>query len=400
MINVVFVDDAHTFGGAQIALRNVIVSLMLSGNYRITLFSTRENISKVLVGDAAQKVNAFVIPSAKPLNIFSFFFGVLGVYRVLAPQLKDESSVWVMNLSGIEFCLSSLFLLKLKGRKSIAWLHNSRTFTDLLPGLVGFRRMLNQVRDKVADRFIFSKYQQIIVPSESERSFLSCRVNRIQNVCVVRNPIVSRVGLSDHHRMAEKCSIEPAGECGLRIYVVGRIEFSTKGQDKCVSISHALAARGVPAHFIFVGDGPDASALSCDFEHVGLAKSLTITGWKEDPYDQITADDIVLIASNFESGSLVAAESMLRGLRIVSSTLPVFKEILPGACIVNSENASDYAQRIISIRDTDLQLLRAMYQEMLNEFSPEAMEKKFSRVLGLQTGSLMKEASIECSSKQ
>lgn len=379
MRKIIFIDDAHTFGGAQIALMNIINCLILSEKYEIILFASKNNLKKLIERDKLQKIKVICIPTARPLNIAQFIFGLSGTYRVMHSYFTDKSYIWVVNLSGIEFCLSSLVMMKINDVKTIGWLHNSQSFTRLLPDKPLVYKIINKIRDIIADNLIFGMYDMLIVPSQSEKKLLSLRTKNAKNIEVIRNPVKNLSMQSLFILSKLKKNKQNYLKEYVNIFVVGRIEFSTKGQDKCVGISSAMADRGIAVNFIFVGDGPDSKLLGDKFKEAGL--SYEITGWMENPYENISNYNIILICSNFESGSLVAIEAMSLGIPIVSANLPVFHEVLPSECVTEGESSELYADKIISILKTDLNNLIEKYQDKLIEYTTENIQRKIFSIL-------------------
>lgn len=378
MRKIIFIDDAHTFGGAQIALRNVINCLLLSEKYEIILLASKNNISKLIEGENLKKAKIICIPTAKSLNIFQFIFTIPGTYRVMKSYVKDNSYIWIANLSGIEFCLSSLVMMKIFNIKPIGWLHNSQSFTCLMPHKPFVLKLINKIRDVLANNLIFGIYNKLIVPSESEKKILLMRTKNAKKINVIRNPVKSLstkslLALSKFQKNKKDKFKEP-----INIFVVGRIEFSTKGQDKCVGISATMASRGLAVNFIFVGDGPDSKLLEKKFKDARLPYE--ITGWMENPYEKISHDNLILICSNFESGSLVAIEAMSLGIPIVSASIPIFHEVLPSECVTMGESPELYADKILSVLRINSNYLIEKYQIKLNEYTAENIEKKISLV--------------------
>jgi len=119
---IVFIDDAHTFGGAQIALAwaiHAILHRLPQPVLCICTAATREAIRQITGED--EKLHFIECPPALPLNLFSFPLRLRSFHKLLAPLACEGVVTWWLNLSGIEFCLAPLFVLRCLKLYPIAW---------------------------------------------------------------------------------------------------------------------------------------------------------------------------------------------------------------------------------------------------------------------------------------
>ncbi len=379
MTHVVFVDDAHTYGGAQIAFANGLRSLSIFSSYKITVLLANENQQLNDIIKNIPNINLIPCPTSRPFNVIFFILSLYGWKKTL--DLIDVESVdcWVINLPGIEFGLACSIILNHRNVMPIGWLHLGSSFSELMPEAKLLRRLGNLIRDQLSNKFIFGLYNKILVPTAAAKTVVLKRLSvnkKLPEVDVLGNVNFNKtISFVDHSTTEGGCSLTN----NIKISVVGRIQFWDKGQDKTAAIAIELWKCGFEPRFVFVGDGVDEDDLVSLFESNGILGSIEVTGWTDDVSKYLYNTDIVLIPSRIESFCLVALEAMQYGCRIVASPLPCFDEVLPGVCIVEMDSPECYAQKIKEILKYKLDDLKVMYTPFLKKFSPESFTKSFSR---------------------
>jgi glycosyltransferase involved in cell wall biosynthesis len=384
MKHIVFVDDAHTFGGAQIALANGLRALDADGAYKLTVIVSSSNSKLIAKLETLSRLKIVFCPSAKPLNILFFIFALFEWKAILeSHELKDVDH-WVINLPGIEFGLACAAVLKSKKIEVIGWLHLASRFTVLMPEANMIRRLTNALRDQLAEWLVFGLYKKIFVPSEAERRVVYGRYSPKNKLFGVK--VLSNVNMPGRFSSTQNDLVNTAKEDfkngdTLRIVVLGRIHFLHKGQDKTTAIAVELLQRGLITQFTFVGDGVDRDRLLKLYEKSEIMKSINIVGWKDDVTDYLIDADIVLIPSRVESFSLVALEAMQYNCRIVAAQLPCFKEVLPIQCVIEEDGHASYADKIEAILEYSDVELRSFYEPFLKKFSSKAFSESFDKVV-------------------
>lgn len=369
---IIFVDDAHTYGGAQIALGWAIRALL---RYRpdraivcVCTPASRETIQRFTGED--KNLNFVDCPPALPLNIFAFPLRLLSFYRLLAPLARQGDRVWWFNLAGIEFCLAPLLVLKLWGLRPVAWLHNGETFRFYNANGSLQRRLISRIRDAAA-RFVFPLYLRIVTPSHATEGALKSRLRRGLRLSTgFLYPIVA-VPPKEETRQNSL-----AGST-LQLWIIGRVEYVHKNNIAAVEIMKRLRERNVSVCLSVVGEGPDLEHLKRSVRVFKLGEWVAFHGWQSNPWTLIPKEAIVLLPSHYEGMPLVATEAMMRGIRIVTSPLAVFYEGVPHEMIARAFSTEAFMEKIADVSSMDDTRVRSLYSEALMKFSENSFVTKF-----------------------
>jgi glycosyltransferase involved in cell wall biosynthesis len=86
--------------------------------------------------------------------------------------------------------------------------------------------------------------------------------------------------------------------------------------------AHALLLEKHPhAHAVIVGDGPQRGALEARAQQLGIAGSVTFTGYRSDVRALMAAFDVYVNSSTYEGVSLTILEAMASSLPVVATTV-------------------------------------------------------------------------------
>ena len=120
-----------------------------------------------------------------------------------------------------------------------------------------------------------------------------------------------------------------------RIVYIGRLML--EGEKNLKFLIQALSQLPKDKNYTidFFGDGEDKEKLRKYCED-NLSKNVSVTwhGWVENPWEKITNADILVLTSQHEGFGMVLAESISRGLPVVSTNAPVG----PKDIVVNGKN--------------------------------------------------------------
>ena len=381
---IVFVDDAHTFGGAQIAMAWAIRAVLHHAPQPVICVcpaATRDAILPMIGED--EGLRFILCQPALPFNIVSFPLRLWSFYQLLSPLVRQGVRKWWFNLSGIEFCLAPLLILRWRGLRPIAWLHNSETFHFYNAKRSTSRRLVSRLRDALANRFVFGLYACIVTPShateESMRERLRCS-----------NPprsgfLYPAVGVQSHQRDFSLNDAEIV-DGKIDIWMINRVEYVQKNNLAGLQVLELLRSRNKDARLTVIGDGPDMEEFRNSTHDLGLDAFVTFLGWQKDPWKLVPGGAIVFIPSYFESMSLVAREAMLYGVRMVLSPLPVFFEGMPRDLIARDFSDHAFAAKIEEVHSMSDERIRALYQKAIERFSDEAFISKFESFLSAEAG--------------
>ncbi len=376
---IVFVDDAHTFGGAQIALawaiRAVLHQCPTQPMVCVSTPATREVILQI----AGEHKNLGFIDCqpALPLNLFAFPLRLWSFYKLLPPLARQGVHTWWLNLAGIEFCMAPLLILRSLGLRPVAWLHNGESGLFFNSTSSPFRRLLSQIRDRVADRVLFGLYGWIITPSQSTETALRSRFHcKCPPQTDFLYPTTGIIG-EPQQRVLESTS-----RSVINLWMIGRVQYVHKNNLVVLQVlAHLLRQHQKAVRLTVVGDGPDMLSFRKTTKDLGLADFVHFVGWNKNPWKSISADAIVIIPSFYEGMPLVATEAMLHAVRIVASPIPAFTEGIPNELIARDFSIGAFAEKVEEVSAMSHDRLLALYAMSLRKFTEEAFVKKFLSIL-------------------
>jgi|GEM_PF-5963726 len=375
--SIIFVDDAHTLGGAQIALGRAIRAILSQCSTSTVICVCSPSTHKAIQPITGEHTNLRYIdcPPALPLNIFTFPLRLWSFYKLMQAFFRQGPHIWWLNLAGIEFGLAPLVILRLHGLKPIAWLHNSETFTFYNANKSLSRRIVSRIRDAVANRVLFGHYRCIVTPSRASESFLKGRLhneNYVQTGYLYPTTGIEREPLSSE--------MEKDTPAVLDLWMIGRVEYAHKNNMAGLKILARLLEQGRSARLTVVGNGPDLASFREATRTLRLESSVRFIDWEENPWRLVPARAIVLIPSFYEGMPLVATEAMLRSVRIVASPIPAFEEGIPNELIATRFSTEAFADTIEKVAAMNHEHLIALYTTALDKFTARAFVAKFQSV--------------------
>lgn len=374
---IVFIDDAHTFGGAQVALAWAIRVILRNTPQRIICVCTartKKAIQEIAGEDA--RLEFVECPGALPLNAVSFPLRFLPFLRIVLRLRRKGAQAWWLSLSSIEFCLAPLCVLRALGENPHSWLHNAERASFFARRASWTRRTLSRLRDVLADGLLFRLHRSIITPSRSTVSELEARLGRSKwprlghLYCpTIRAQSTSTTGLDDSDN-------SPSGEL-IDLWMIGRVQYGHKNNPAALETVRVLLDAGKKVTLTVVGDGPDLENFKSRASTLGIAGAIAFLGWKTDPWQTVPKHAIVLIPSFYETMCLVAMEAMIRGIRLVGSPIPVFHEWIPPCLIADDFSAQAFAGKILDVQSLNKEDLLAMYAASLMKFSDALFVESF-----------------------
>jgi len=369
MSSIVFIDDAHTSGGAQVALCLAIGAILRRTNDCVVCMCgpRTRNLLQQMVGHHA-RLNVIECPQALPLNILSFPLRLPRFLWILVRLRRTGVRAWWLNLSGIEFCIAPLIVLRALGELPHAWLHNTQSTRYFTRTASWSRRCISRLRDGIADRWIFNLYPTLLTPSRASADDLASRLGGLKRTMIghLYCPMVGEQ--SSGAEIFEGSDQQPESEC-ISLWMIGRVDYGHKNNLAALDATDILRNMGKAVELVVVGDGPDLDHFKSTTVARGLDGIVTFLGWRDDPWKSVPSDAIVLIPSWYESLNLVAREAMSHGIRLAVSPLPVFHEWIPKQLIADDFSADAFAKAIIHVHGMRSSEMRQLYGKALRKFS-------------------------------
>lgn len=375
----VFIDDAHTFGGAQIALAWAVRAIIRNTERKVVCICTTRTKEAILdITGANERLTFISCPAALPLSIATFPLRIPSFFKIIRGLSQQGTMTWWFNLSSLESCLAPLAVLKMLGETHAAWLHCTEAISVLFPGSALWKRILNRARDLIAARFVVRLHPVLATPSKAASEVLRRRAGADSSAphlyptvsCSDQKPV--RVeGIPTH---------EPRS---IKLWMIGRVEFGTKNNIAAIDAFRALKRRGFAASLNIVGDGPDLGKLRNIASDLLSSGGLICLGWSTNPWVAVASEDIVLIPSLSEGMPLVAIEAMLKGIRIVTSPLPMFYEGVPRQFIAGGFSGESLARQIELVIRMSKSEVVALYSKSLVKFSESTFLPTFTNLSAL-----------------
>lgn len=138
----------------------------------------------------------------------------------------------------------------------------------------------------------------------------------------------------------------------MRFLHVGNVE-----KVKCLDLTLRalnIIKRSLPVNWTLdvVGDGPDLQNIVLLTERLGLSGNVRFAGripWGERLFSYYRDCDILLVASDSETGPRTMLEGMAAGIPVISTSVGMAPDVLSPECIVPAGKTEIYAQKILKI---------------------------------------------------
>ncbi len=376
----VLIDDAHTFGGTQIALAWTIQIILSRTDLPVLCLCTPRTRSAIeAVTGVHPRLQFEAAPAALPLNLFAFPFRLPSYWLLLRRIRRRGVAGWWLNQADIEFCLAPLLVLRAFGEVPRTYLHGTARFAFFYRAASWKRRLLSGVRDTLADRFAFGLHSLIVTPSRASQAEVAMRISDHK-----RPRLEHLYPRSGERTVLLQYPVEPASEpATIQLWMIGNVFQGHKNHRAALDLLEHLARIGHPATLTVAGAGPDLKSFQDEALRRDLAGHITYPGWVAKPCAMVPKQAIVFIPSFHETMNLVAREAMLHGLRLVVSPIPVFYEWVPKTLIAKDFSSSAFAACILAVRGIGAADLAELYQGTLAQFSDELFLEKLLRLTSL-----------------
>ena len=170
----------------------------------------------------------------------------------------------------------------------------------------------------------YARFRQTVCVSEYvKRDFLSLYPG-LSPVSVLYN--TNETG-QIQEKMKEPVEPDIFREGEIRLCGVGKL-MPVKGFDRLARIHKRLRNDGYPVHTYFLGDGSERDRLESFICEHGLQDSLTLLGYRTNPYKYVANCDLFLCASTAEGFSTAATEALIVGTPVCTVDVSGMKEML------------------------------------------------------------------------
>jgi glycosyltransferase involved in cell wall biosynthesis len=225
----------------------------------------------------------------------------------------------------------------LPGTKCIGWLHNSyeALFGEKSHYYIGAKRRRHYI-------FQFRKLDNVVVLCKDDAKHFMAFDDKFAP-SVIYNPLTLKQGKSSNGT-------------SKRFLTIGRFTHLHKGIDLLIEAFHLFSQRNLEWCLDIVGEGKEENTFRNLIARYHLEDRITIHPFTNNIQEYYSNAQIYVLSSRWEGMPLVLVEAMAHGLPIVTSDLPVSKEIMGDfGMYFENENIEDLAQKLEEATHIDWQ---------------------------------------------
>ncbi|MFH1222905.1 MAG: glycosyltransferase family 4 protein [Pseudomonadota bacterium] len=282
-------------------------------------------------------------------------------------------------------------LKKIADGFDVVHLHSFNTVFPLLFSLMGKKVKVfatrhiyvEHVKKDIFHRWYLSRIDKMLAVSDFSKK------NILETYPISENKIQTLylgIDLNRHVRSDEKAAKFrkdfniPSGK--KIVGVVGRID-PMKGQMEFVCAAPNVIQKYPDTHFVIVGrttaekENEYLAAVKNKVRELGIEKHVTFTGFCEDIPSALSAMDIFVMPSYFETFGLIAIEAMACGVPVIATDRGSINEIIPSdeyGIKIEPKNSGQISQAVIKI------LSSAEFSSKLKQKAMERTKNIFDQV--------------------
>ena len=307
MIKILFFIETLSGGGAEKVLQN-LVNNMDTEKFDITVQTVwKQDPNGLLNKNIRYK---YIYPTYSKLNNYKYRLSVL-LNAIYPLHIKDNYDIEVAYLEcGATKVISTSTNKK---AKKIAWVHCDLT-----------KKMTNINEFKKKSIKWYKKFDKIVcVSRDVETSFKGIYGNEF-NTEVIYNVIDD---YSIRTRSDENIDDFSFDEKIPTIVSVGRLS-PEKRFDRLIEAHKNLLDEGFLNKLLIIGEGDEREKLEQIIKASDLQETVTLLGFKNNPYPYIKKADLLACSSDYEGFSSFIAEGLILGKAIVTTNCGGMEELL------------------------------------------------------------------------
>lgn len=307
MIKILFFIETLSGGGAEKVLQN-LVNNMDYEKFDITVQTVwKERPEGFLNKNIKYK---YIYPCYSKLNNYKYRLSVL-LKTIYPLHIKDNYDIEVAYLEcGATKVISTSTNKK---AKKIAWVH-----CDLSKKISN----INEFKKKSVNWY--KKFDKVVCVSQDvEKSFRSIYGTEFDTE-VIYNVI-------DDYSIREKANENirdfSFDKKNPTIVSVGRLS-TQKRFDRLIEAHKALLDEGFLNNLLIIGEGDERESLEQIIKATGVQETVTLSGFKSNPYPYIKNADLLACSSDYEGFSSFVAEGLILGKAIATTECTGMEELL------------------------------------------------------------------------
>ena len=310
MIKILFFIETLSGGGAEKVLQN-LVNNMDKEKFDITVQTVwKENPEGYLNKNIRYK---YIYPTYSKLNNYKYRLSVL-LKTIYPLYIKDNYDIEVAYLEcGATKVISTSTNKK---AKKIAWVHCNLS-----------KKIRNIDSFKKKSVKWYKKFHKVVcVSRDVEKSFKSIYGNEFGTV-IIYNVIDD---YSIRKRSDESVDDFSFDEKIPTIVSVGRLS-KEKRFDRLIEAHKILLEEGFLNKLLIIGEGNERERLEQIIKDSGMQETVTLLGFKDNPYPYIKRADLLACSSDYEGFSSFVAEGLILGKAIATTNCGGMEELLGGS---------------------------------------------------------------------
>ena len=318
-----FIPDLR-YGGAEKVLVNLLnnmdrekydISLLVLFDEGVNKQYLREDIGYKYIFKKVFRGNSHLLKLFKPETLYRWF-------------VKEEYDILVAYLEGIPTRVFSG--CKNKQTKKLAWVHVE--MDDKKKFFSPYRSFNEAMR-------CYSKFDGIVGVAETVISSFKEHTKLEHQYHVKYNTVETEQIISK--------SLEPVEDVVyndqvINVISVGRLA-AQKGYDRLLRVFKKILDKGVKAHLYILGQGELEGSLRAYIVDNQLQESITLLGFKDNPYKYVKNADLFVCSSYKEGFSTAVTEALIVGTPVITTVCSGMREMLGenqyGIVVENEENA-------------------------------------------------------------
>lgn len=351
-----YADTVFGFGGVQRVL--AVIAKALSKKNDVTILSTdtaedlsmydysksnvhfeyisylgKKNIEYYVCKSISYIYKKVLLQNRTTANLYSYSFFRPSYKRSLIEKINDGNYDIVIGVHAFLSLHLASVRHRLNVKKVIGWMHNSydALFEKRNPYLPDLKSFFAHEMKRLNDIVVLSKSDTILF---KEHLGLECTT--------IYNPL----------------TLEPRGRASFahkKFLAVGRFAPKHKGFDLLIKAFARFAKNNDDWILEIVGEGEEESLYRTMIHDYDLEDRIKICPFTKNIQKHYAGASVYVLSSRWEGQPLVLVEAMSHGLPIISSDLPVAKELLEGkgcATFFKCGDINEMAESMIDYANT------------------------------------------------
>lgn len=382
------VDSIFSIGGVQRVTAVIAKELAKDNDVSIVTFDKPDQINKSLYNLSEANINYGFVSYPKVGKIKWYICKAYsGLYLKLQPKYKWCSDLYAHSsfpsklqnillkelkqgqydvIIGVHAPLAArLATLKkhLPETKCIGWLHNSyeALFGEKSHYYIGVKRRRHYI-------YQFRKLDNVLVLCKDDAKRFTTFDDKFVP-SVIYNPLTLKQGKSSNGT-------------SKRFLTIGRFTPLHKGIDLLIEAFNLFSQKNQEWCLDIVGEGKEENTFRDLIVRYHLENRITIHSFTNNIQEYYSNAQIYVLSSRWEGMPLVLVEAMAHGLPIVTSDLPVSKEIMGDfGMYFENENIEDLAQKLEEATHIDWQAKSKEALAIAQRFDIENIIKQWKELI-------------------